>query len=401
MDPNNPFSALSRAETIEPYTPTARQRLGGGLESLLAMTGMPGFQARQASEAVIGTPTGMGMADFSPLGMIFGGEEGYRAARAGVRTGDPAMAAMGAGEALLSVVPGVGRAADPLIGMVSRGSKRAPGASNADRQLSRLQNQLSAARKRALEARAAASAPGQSRLEMIRKTAEARRLEAELAEIESALAAARAAPPEPTEAARLAAAETSGRVTQARLTRRERAAADAARAAGWDRGEFRTVRHQVGWEGVKPTKPKETGTLDLQTGRARRQTETAAGAPGRKAVFMDFLEVPASTALRLGLERFNFRDSGSRISPDGKVFYLAPEDRDGFLRAWEATASRPGGIGSLPKTPTVKPAILDSNLSLDTYEALFEPRAGLQPKTWQQVRQEAMEATRRKPEGEK
>ena len=90
----------------------ASQFLGQVYEAI----GLDQFEARRLAEAVLGNPNatrdwGIGLADLTPAGMVFGTEEGYNTFQRGLQAGDPATAGLGALEAGLSILE-----AAPLAG---------------------------------------------------------------------------------------------------------------------------------------------------------------------------------------------------------------------------------------------------------------------------------------------
>jgi hypothetical protein len=111
-----PFVAQA-GDTIAAYKPTRRQNVGRNIQESLKGLGLPEGNARSVAEGVAGTgpnTLGMGLADFSPLGLVFGVEEGIDQFKRGQNSDSKTDMAMGAGIAGLSVlgaVPGVGLAA--------------------------------------------------------------------------------------------------------------------------------------------------------------------------------------------------------------------------------------------------------------------------------------------------
>ncbi len=96
---------LSRAETIEPYDPTLRDRARQGLQSLVSRaTGSPMYGSKVARD-VVGTRQDFGVADLSPMAIPMAVQEGSRDVARGVRGGDPLTAGLGAAEVLMSGLP--------------------------------------------------------------------------------------------------------------------------------------------------------------------------------------------------------------------------------------------------------------------------------------------------------
>jgi hypothetical protein len=95
-----------------PYDPTLRQNTTDTLREIFVAAGLDDFQARQIAEGLIGNPNatrdlGIGVADFTPAGLFFGAQEGYRTFERGINTGDAATIGMGALEAGLSLLEAV------------------------------------------------------------------------------------------------------------------------------------------------------------------------------------------------------------------------------------------------------------------------------------------------------
>jgi len=89
---------------------TLRERMTQGSQDFLANTfGMEPYNAGALSRSILGDPNssglsyGMGLADFTPLGAVFGAEEGSRTALRGYEAGDPVQMGLGGLEAGLSM----------------------------------------------------------------------------------------------------------------------------------------------------------------------------------------------------------------------------------------------------------------------------------------------------------
>ena len=95
-----------------PYDPTLRQNTTDTLREIFVAAGLDDYQARQIAEGLIGNPNatrdlGIGVADFTPAGLFFGAQEGYRTFERGINSGDPATIGIGALEAGLSLLEAV------------------------------------------------------------------------------------------------------------------------------------------------------------------------------------------------------------------------------------------------------------------------------------------------------
>jgi len=100
------------SEMASVYDPTLRENTTNSLREIFVAAGLDNFQARQIAEGILGNPAstrdlGIGVADFTPAGLFFGAQEGYRTFERGVRTGDPVTIGMGALEAGLSLLEAV------------------------------------------------------------------------------------------------------------------------------------------------------------------------------------------------------------------------------------------------------------------------------------------------------
>jgi GNAT superfamily N-acetyltransferase len=108
--------------TLEAPDPTLRQRGAARVQDRLIRAGLGPYLAGSYSRRIMGdtAPTdgglGIGLADFSPLGMVFGTQEGARTARAGYEQGDPVQMGLGAVEAGLGILE-----ATPLTAVIGRG----------------------------------------------------------------------------------------------------------------------------------------------------------------------------------------------------------------------------------------------------------------------------------------
>lgn len=95
-----------------PFDPTLRQNTTDTLREIFVAAGLDDYQARQIAEGLIGNPNatrdlGIGIADFTPAGLFFGAQEGYRTFERGINTGDPTTIGIGALEAGLSLLEAV------------------------------------------------------------------------------------------------------------------------------------------------------------------------------------------------------------------------------------------------------------------------------------------------------
>ena len=100
------------ADMVAPLDQTLRQNTTNTLREIFVAAGLDNYQARQIAEGLIGNPNatrdlGIGIADFTPAGLFFGAQEGYRTFERGMNTGDPTTIGMGALEAGLSLLEAV------------------------------------------------------------------------------------------------------------------------------------------------------------------------------------------------------------------------------------------------------------------------------------------------------
>lgn len=104
---------------LEAYTPTSRDNVRNNVRGGLEGLGVDKSVASDISRTVAGNTGEMGLADFTPMGALFGAEEGAAAAKRGYETGDYVGAGLGAAEAALSVVSAI-----PGTGAVSKGVEK-------------------------------------------------------------------------------------------------------------------------------------------------------------------------------------------------------------------------------------------------------------------------------------
>jgi hypothetical protein len=108
--------------TLEAPDPTLRQRGAARVQDGLISAGLDPYVAGSYSRRIVGdtAPTdgglGIGLADFTPLGMVFGTQEGARTAVQGYQQGDPVQMGLGALEAGLGILE-----ATPLTKAIGRG----------------------------------------------------------------------------------------------------------------------------------------------------------------------------------------------------------------------------------------------------------------------------------------
>jgi Large polyvalent protein associated domain 23 len=94
---------------LEAYTPTSRDNVRNNVSGALTGVGLDKQLARQIAVKVAGEENpadgglGMGLADFTPMGALFGAEEGVNSAKRGYNSGSVTDTAMGVGNAALSV----------------------------------------------------------------------------------------------------------------------------------------------------------------------------------------------------------------------------------------------------------------------------------------------------------
>lgn len=104
--------AAAGTGTIEPRDLTIREGHTDVLRQIFEGVGADPFFARQLAESVVGNPNatrdlGIGLADLTPLGAVYGGQEGYQTFTRGLDSGDNVTAALGALEAGLSVLEAI------------------------------------------------------------------------------------------------------------------------------------------------------------------------------------------------------------------------------------------------------------------------------------------------------
>ena len=104
--------AAAATGTIEPQDLTIREGHTDVLRQIFESVGADQFFARQLAESIVGNPAstrdlGIGLADLTPLGAVYGGQEGYQTFSRGWESGDNVTAALGALEAGLSVLEAI------------------------------------------------------------------------------------------------------------------------------------------------------------------------------------------------------------------------------------------------------------------------------------------------------
>lgn len=108
--------------TLEAPDLTLRQRGAARVQDRLILEGIDPYVAGSYSRRIVGdtAPTdgglGIGLADLTPLGMVFGTQEGARTAVQGYQQGDPVQMGLGALEAGLGILE-----ATPLTAAIGRG----------------------------------------------------------------------------------------------------------------------------------------------------------------------------------------------------------------------------------------------------------------------------------------
>jgi len=116
---------VHNTQKLEDYTPSRRDNLRSNVNSYLQDAGASKNLAAQISKGVAGerNPTdggfGMGLADFTPLGMMFGVEEGVDTAKQGYNSGEVGKTALGVGEAALNVASAL-----PVTKVLSKGVQK-------------------------------------------------------------------------------------------------------------------------------------------------------------------------------------------------------------------------------------------------------------------------------------
>lgn len=115
-----PVRVLDAGSKLEPYEPTRRDNLRTNVAAGLNSLGVDKNLSAHLTKSIAGerNPTdggmGMGLADFTPLGVLFGVEEGVDSAKQGYNSGDITKTALGVGEAAINVasaIPGAKLAA--------------------------------------------------------------------------------------------------------------------------------------------------------------------------------------------------------------------------------------------------------------------------------------------------
>ncbi len=114
------------AASLSPYQPTKRQEYTSDTQQMLTDYGLDKHTSRTVAEKVWGNPAstkgdlGLGLADVTPLGAVFAGQEGAREFTRGYNSGDKSDMAMGAVNAGLGVLEAL-----PLGKPIAKGIKKA------------------------------------------------------------------------------------------------------------------------------------------------------------------------------------------------------------------------------------------------------------------------------------
>lgn len=122
LTPQDRAAMEARYGTLEEPDLTLRQRGAARVQDTLIERGVDPYLAGSFGRRIFGdtNPTdggfGIGLADFTPLGAVFGVQEGTRTARSGYQQGDPIQMGLGALEAGLGVLE-----ATPLTKAIGRG----------------------------------------------------------------------------------------------------------------------------------------------------------------------------------------------------------------------------------------------------------------------------------------
>lgn len=340
-------SLLSRAETIDSYEPTLRDRLRSAVIGGGSFLGMDRGKAASFGGKVMGGPGQIGLADFVPvLSNAMGMEEGLADYERGIETRDPVTTVFGAGEFVLNSLPGgkfisrAGRGAgEDLLGMTSRRGPLYPTTRKLEDDTTNYANQTNAA-----------SAPPPKRVA-----------------------------PKVDEAGRVAAADSRVRFdnpypSSLRLVRVAPPPNKTLLDSGKPRGGQATYDPVRGVAREMPGK---------RQGNAYRLDPNSVGdsTPGE-----EWVEVPKPVLDRLGLDLSHFRDPKSRVSPDGKAVYVAVgPDSKRLSGAWESAALF--DKKSAKTLPLSEPVVMPTDSMLE-FKSIQTPDR----KTWEQLQAEARSA---------
>ena len=339
------LAPLARAETIEPHSPTLRDRARVGLASLLG----PELAGR-----VAGSREDIGLLDMTPAGVPFALQEGTRAAARGARAGDPAAAALGAGEALLAITP--------LPGPALRGAARtmAPagggrgGGRDTDYRFERVWDPERGREVTRITPRVSGSQEGTTQRQLAQERGQ------------------RAAPAAGGEQVAPTPGEASPRP---RFVRDPATGAQVdMMGAGPDPAAARTPTFSERLAATDQALPTEFPRVRLPAGSSADPAH-------------EWVQVPATALERIGLRPQQLTDPLTRMSPDGGTAYLGPADVSRFLTAWDAPSRQM--LDPLP-APTLLPP-----RALPDAAVLGFPRAAVPGPSLADVRREAQGATQR------
>lgn len=110
---------------LSAYDPTLREDVAASMSEIFQAVGLDSYQARQVAEGLVGNPEstrkdlGLGVADMTPLALIFGGQEGGRTFMEGYNTGNGVNMGLGALEAGLSFLEAL-----PMTAAGAKGLKK-------------------------------------------------------------------------------------------------------------------------------------------------------------------------------------------------------------------------------------------------------------------------------------
>jgi hypothetical protein len=331
------LAPLARAETIEPYEPTLRDRLRVGLGSLL---GQP------MAGKLAGSDDGLGLVDLTPVGIPLAIQEGTRTAVRGIANADPLTAALGMGEALLAATPLRGPAT-PTVKAMAAGGRGRGGSKDTDYRFERVYDPVTGKPKTQISPRMSGAQERTTAETMARQS--------------------KAAPPAGLEK-RLAAAESVLPV------------------------EFPRVRLPLS-QGKELPPGQRQATYDKELGRAvptgrsagparRLSPEDLEGDAGK-----EWVQVPREVLDRLGInpDIGDLKDPRTRLSPDGRTVYLGPDDVPRFQGAWTQGAK----LAGLPPKPTLLPPRVLPDTDILKYP---EAPAGVRRATWQEAQDQARKA---------
>tara|TARA_R110002167_G_C12655144_1_gene649465 strand:- start:253 stop:1926 length:1674 start_codon:yes stop_codon:yes gene_type:complete len=117
----------NRQPEMRSYNPTWREKSSATMQDVLMNFGIEPYKAGQFSRQVMGGNDNIGLADFTPVGMAFGVQEGDRTYQRGLNTNSPWTQAAGIGEMALNAIPGAFGAKAALKTPLARNAIRTMG----------------------------------------------------------------------------------------------------------------------------------------------------------------------------------------------------------------------------------------------------------------------------------